>query len=363
MKRQHMRALCAAFAFAALACAKDPTDSLRTGASQLSVTPTVAFLDPGSSVSIVVVARDPQLNAVPVTLSATSANPATATVVVDTARHFPDGATQAFLVTAVNPGQTTLSLTGGGLTTAATVNVLPPVFDGTLSALTRQGGDTLTITASSVLTFNPATVTVMFGDGAELGTIVSASAGSIKVLTPYFSTPSKLTITGIAFIPGLELTLETIGSVTQTGDFWAADNSWQTAPDITALLPAAGTSTKMISTSGPANVAVCPEGVLGFGSSGPCMMFKFTLADTATYKFTTDWEGTAAAPDIDIYVCGDSTVANFGASCFEDGGNGATGAKPQATVNFKYAAGTHYFVIENYDGAVSKNLRTTIARP
>jgi hypothetical protein len=93
------------------------------------------------------------------------------------------------------------------------------------------------------------------------------------------------------------------------------------------------------------------------------MMFKFTLADTATFNFRTDWEGEAAAPDVDIYACSDSTVANFGSACFEDGGNGATGAKPQATGAFQYSAGTHYFVIETYDGPPSKNMRTTIIRP
>ena len=95
------------------------------------------------------------------------------------------------------------------------------------------------------------------------------------------------------------------------------------------------------------------------------MMFKFTLADTATFNFATDWVGTASAPDVDIYACADSivSVAAFNANCFEDGGAGATGSKPQATGAYKYSAGTHYFVIENYDGTPSRNLYTTISRP
>ena len=361
MKRQYMRALCAASAFAALACAKDPTASLRTGPSVLSLTPTVSFVDPGKTVSLVVVARDAQLNPVPVVLSATSANPGTATVEVDTARVFPDGATQGFVVTGVALGQTTVTVTGGGLTGMVTVNVLPVAFNGALSRTTPKGGDTLTIRGTALLKFNPAHVTVTF-EGPEPGTVVFANADSVKVLVP-FSSAGVLTITGIVttFIPGLEVTLPTTTSVTQTGNYWAGDNSWQTAPDITAFLPASGKSSIIVSTS-PAvnNQPVCPE---GGGSTGPCTMFKFTLADTATLRFSTDWEGTATAPDMDIYVCSDSTVANFGTACFECGGGGATASKPQAIANFKYSAGTHYLVIEDFDGATSKNLFTTISRP
>jgi hypothetical protein len=151
--------------------------------------------------------------------------------------------------------------------------------------------------------------------------------------------------------------------VHQTGSYWAADSSWQTAPDITPLLPAAGQSSSIISGPAPSNAAICPEFVLAFGSAGPCMIFKFTLASTTTLNFTTDWEGGATSPDVDVYACSDSTLANFGTACFEDGGAGATSSKPQTTGPHAYPAGTHYFVIENYAGSASKNLRTTIAQP
>ncbi len=156
MRRQHKRAVCAAFALATLACASDPTSELRTGPTILSITPTVAFLDPAATVAVVVVARDDQLNPVPVTITATSGNSAVATVEVDTARHFPDGATQAFIATGVTPGQTTLTVTGSGLTGTVTVNVVPVVFNGALSSATPAGGDTLKISATPLLKFDPA---------------------------------------------------------------------------------------------------------------------------------------------------------------------------------------------------------------
>jgi len=358
MKRQYMRAVCAAFAFAALACAGDPTKALRTGPFLLSLQPTLTFVDLGKTVSLVVVARDEQLNPVPLTITATAANPAIATVEVDTARHFPDGATQGFLVTGVSLQHTKVTVTGGGLTDSVVVDVLPLVFDATFSTTTPKGGDTLTIRASTLFKFDPDSATASFAVDKE-GPVVFASAESIKVLTP-FSNPGAVNIGGIVvtYAPGLELTRKTSTSVTQTGDFWAKDSSWQTAPDITPLLPAAGKSSLVIAGAGPLNGPdICPE-----GSDGPCIMFKFTLADTATFAFSTDWEGAALAPDVDIYACSDSTVANFGDACFEDGGGGATAVKPQTTGNHTYPAGTHYFVIETF-GNPSKNYRTTIARP
>jgi hypothetical protein len=362
MKRFYRRAVLTGLAVGLAGCKGDPTASQRGTLTSLSITPRQIFIDAGKFSPVLITARDAQLNPVSVLVTVTSADAGIAAVTPDTAsRPVVDSSTYAFQVAAGSPGQTKLTVKAGALTDSIIVNVLPLTFSGTLSSTTPQGGSTLTIRATPVLKFNPAHVTVTFG-GDEAGTIVLATAESLKVLTP-FSTPAPLTITGIVttFITGLEITLATGATVTQTGDFWAGDASWQTAPDITALLPASGKSSNMISTTGPANVAVCPE--LAFASSGPCMMFKFTLADTATYKFTTDWEGTATAPDVDIYVCSDSTVANFGTACFEDGGGGATSAKPQAAANHKYTVGTHYFVIENYDGAPSKNYRTTISRP
>jgi hypothetical protein len=122
----------------------------------------------------------------------------------------------------------------------------------------------------------------------------------------------------------------------------------------------------MISGTGAPNGAVCPDAVafLGPPANGPCMMFQFTLADTATLSFTMDWKGTATNPDVDIYACSDSTVANFGDACQEEGAGGATtAAKPEKTGFFKYPAGTHYVVIDVAKGTGSKNYYTTIRRP
>jgi hypothetical protein len=364
MKRFYVGAVLASLGIAVWQCKGDPTSSLRNGPASLNVTPRQIYMDTGKTAALTVTARDEQLNPSPIAgVTVTPTNPAVAKVTVDSTKPYPDSSTYAFVVSGGSPGQTKLTITAAGLSDSSIVSVLPLVFNGALSTTTPKGGDTLTITSTAVLKFNPAKDTVTFG-GGKVAPIVVNTANALEVLVP-FSDAGAVTITHVVvtFIPNTELTLPTSASVHQTGDRWVNDSSWHTAPDITAALPASGTSVQLVSAPGPANKAVCPEFVLAFGSAGPCMMFKFTLADSTILNFTTDWEGGATNPDVDIYACSDSTLANFGTACFEDGGAGATSAKPQSTGNHKYPAGTHYFVIENFAGAASRNLYTTISRP
>lgn len=296
--------------------------------------------------------------AVPITFSACDA----AVTVTADATYEPVPATSARdIVRGTSPAASCVNVAGGGLTKQIPVIVLPTSFNGTVSSATPQGGDTLTINSTASLKFDTALVSVTFG-GAAAATILTKTADQLRVLVP-FSDPGAITIAGInvTYVTGLRVTLPTAASVTQTGNRWAAASSWQTAPDISALLPAATGSSRMIVTRGTPNVAVCPE--LSFASAGPCMMFKFTLAATTTLNFTTDWEGTAAAPDVDVYVCADTVVANLANDCFVDGGSGATGSKPQTTGNDAYTAGTYWFVVEVYDGTGPRNAYVTIARP
>ncbi len=78
----------------------------------------------GKEGPVLVVARDAQLNPIPLDpINATSAQPTVATVAPDTSRHFPDGAIHPFLVTGVAAGTTTVTFTGGGLKDSVVVTV------------------------------------------------------------------------------------------------------------------------------------------------------------------------------------------------------------------------------------------------
>ena len=246
----------------------------------------------------------------------------------------------------------------GTLSTASSVTV---TGDWVLSSTTPTGGSTLAVASTAILKFSDSTEVVHPSFGAL--PVISRTPDTIKVLSAYTSGQLTITNVNVTLAPGLVVSLGTVAVVQPTGDAWAGDDNWQTAPNITSLLPASGASSQILLTAGPANAAVCPEAALGFGSSGPCMMFRFTLAAPTTYNFSTDWEGGATSPDIDVYACSDSTVANFGSACFEDGGAGATSSKPQATGAFTFPAGDHWFVVEIFGGGTTKNIVTTISRP
>lgn len=272
------------------------------------------------------------------------------------------------IVTAVSANPSCVRAAGGGVEDTIVVAVLPQAFGGTVSSATPQAGDTLTITSTQFLKFDPATVAVTFA-GGRAGTVVAKTADQLKVLVPV-SSAGPLTIAGInvTYVTGLVVTLPTTATVTQTGNRWSAASSWQTAPDWTPLIPAAAVSTNRAIVALPSgNAAVCPEVVMGFGSSGPCAMFRITLAAPTALRFGIDWIGTGANPDVDLLVCSDSTLANFdgntGAPCNFEGFGGATAAKPQITNNRTYAAGTWWFVVENFAGTPSPNHYVDIIRP
>lgn len=234
------------------------------------------------------------------------------------------------------------------------VIVLPTVFSGALSSTTPSGGSILVIHSTATLKFNPATATVTLSGAPIGGIIVGASADSLAVLVP-FGTNGPLTISGIkvTYVTGLEVTLSTVANVVQTGNYWAADSSWQTAPDITSWLPAAAGDSTILIVGVPglanSNSAVCAEVVLGFGSTGPCGLLKFTNAgtDTLSLNLSVDWDGTATNPDVDMLVCADTVLATMGlgkSSCGAGGFAAATGSKPQATGPQKYAPGKTYWI-------------------
>jgi hypothetical protein len=290
----------------------------------------------------------------------------------DTSYH-PIPATSArATVIAQTPAPSCVVVTGGGFTDTVTVDAVPTSFTGALSTTTPAAGDTMTIASTPELKFDTATVAVTFSGGSH-ATFLAKTPDLLTFLVPAANPGgAPLTIAGVtvtSYSPPLHVTLQT-GDVSVTGDQWAGDTIWQTAPNITALIPAVGGAATRMAVGTRGNPAVCPEVVLGNStpatndnSSGPCMIFRFDVVDTTSVRFTTDWDGTTAT-DIDIYVCADSvvSVASFNANCFEDGGGGATGVKPQQTSAHKFTAGPHWFVIELFGGATPKTNYVTIQR-
>jgi hypothetical protein len=280
----------------------------------------------------------------PVTFTACTGD---VTVANDTSYHPIPATSSRAIVTAVTANPSCVVAAVGGVADTVTVAVLPPNFSGAFSATTVAGGDTLTINSTTLLKFDTASVTVSFG--GAVATVVAKTRDVIKVLVP-FGANGTATIGGIAvtYAPGLVISLPSTTSVTQTGDAWAGDDDYGTAPTIP--LPAAvGQSTHLI-VSPPAtdNTSICGE------ASGPCSILAYTVADSANLTFTVDWDSGA---DIDTYSCSGPDAS----TCFEDTGTGATGAQPQS-FTFVAAPGTHYLVVENFDHTPTTNYYVTITR-
>ena len=306
----------------------------------------------------------------PVTFTACTAD---VSVLTDTSYHaIPNTSTQV-LVKGVNPSPTCVVAAGGGFKDTIKVAVVPSAFLGALSTLTPKGGDTLTINSTTLLKFDTSKVAVTFKGGAA--TTLSKSADAVTVLVP-FGPAGPATIAGVnvTFVTNLVVTVPTKDIITPTGDLWAGDSAWATAPDWTALIPAAAASTNhaIVALTAANNKALCPEFRMGLlkatkASTGPCSIFRFTLAAPTVLRFRVDWVGGATNPDVDLSVCADSTAAAFNstrAPCNFEGGAGATAAKPQTTAASKtYAAGTWWFVIENFAGVPSANHYVDIIRP
>ncbi len=357
MKRLYIGAIFVGAASAALACRGDPTASLRGGAKFLDVSATVVFIAAGDAKGLSVVVRDEQQNPLDATVTVASLNAAVADVVPNDSVPSPNGAHHDFILTGVAPGATKLVVQSSGLADTVVVSVLPVNFGGTVSKLTPKGGDTVVVTSTAVLKFDSLTSALTLGHNYIT---LRQTRDTIKFLMPFTGfLADSATHVNVTYVPGLVVTLPLAAPLVQTGDLWSpGDSGYATAPQIALPTSTGGKTyflTNMIASS---NDPDCGEGT-GSGATPPgqCAIYKYVANGTDSLTFSVDWEGAALAPDIDTYSCGSAGVS----ACFEDPGTGATGAKPQA-FTFKPTAGTHYLLIELFDGAAPANIYVTITK-
>jgi len=282
------------------------------------------------------------------------------TVTTDTSYHPIPKTSAQVIVTALTAAPSCVRVAGGGIKDSVKVAVLPQAFGGAFSATTRNGGDTLTISSTTLLKFDTSKVAVTFTGGGG-GAIFSKTPDVVKVLVP-FGASGPVTIGGIdvTYVPGLVITLPATSTVTQVGDLWGpADTGYATAPAI-ALPAATGQKTVFLShVATVSNNPDCAEGTAALGL-GRCTFFKYTANGTDSLQFTTNWTPATTAADvsdIDTYSCGAAGVS----ACFEDGGAGATAKTPES-FSFTPTAGVHYFVLEQYSAGEDPNIVVTIKK-
>lgn len=346
-----MVAVVAALGIAA-ACAEDPLSDLDGGPASIAATFSTITLTLGDTGTLTASVLDGRSTPLTIPVTFTACTPATTVTLDPSYAPVPVTSSQA-LVIATQEAPACVELTGGGLTDTVNVVIPPSTFPGAISNLTPASGSEISIASTAFLKFVPAAVAVSFG--GTLGTVTSATTDTIKVLVP-FAGAGPLTVSGInvTWVPGLTVALPTVSSVTPTGDFWAGDTNFTTAPVIPIPATAGGQQFMITNLPAVSNNTHCAEVVLGFGSAGPCTIYQFTLAAPTNLTISTGWN---SAGDLDIYSCPSQTIA----TCGQEGFGGAGSANPES-FTFTFPAGTHYFVVERYAGATPTNIRVTITR-
>jgi hypothetical protein len=347
----------ALLASTALACHNDPTAEGVGSPFAVVLDFSSLTLDQGTSAQVVARIVDSRFTPLTGDITFSSCN-AAATVALDpTFVPEPPTAKRATIAAVGADAGCIVASAAGAKPDSVSLIVLPTSFAGALSGTSANAGTVLTIASTAALKFDTAAVTVTFGGGV-VAPFASKTADQLQVLVP-FSDPGPLSITGVVvtYVAGLTVTLPTAASFTQTGgDPFPGANEWQTAPDITSLLPGAGQSSLFLAAPPSSNPAgTCPEERFAFGPSGPCALLRFTLAAPTTISFEVDWDGPSA--DVDVVICNDSTAAAYAtfAPCVADGFAGAGSSKPEVAGGVSYPAGTYWVAIQDYEGTGVRN--------
>ncbi|MGD2136165.1 MAG: hypothetical protein PVF27_08395, partial [Gemmatimonadales bacterium] len=128
-------------------CLDDPTAALRGGVERVLIERTYAELDAGGEITVNASAYDAQGNALGTLPSVSSADPAIATVTVDTVVSGDPLPRTTFTIVGVGYGTTSIIAEAGGMADTTTVVVFPASLDISGLAATVGSGASLSLTA------------------------------------------------------------------------------------------------------------------------------------------------------------------------------------------------------------------------
>jgi len=183
----------------AVACFKDPTSSLRNGASRILLTRSSVFLPVGDSVSVQAELKDEQGNTFDVPDATwTTSNAAVVVVNADLSKPIPYAAFSRAFVRTTGAGRATVYFAASGLTDSVVVVGIPATFDGAISAPAgTMMGDTITIAGTSVLSFSAGTTVDIDGGDAY---ILSQTASELKILASQPGSTGTLTLHDVTLL-------------------------------------------------------------------------------------------------------------------------------------------------------------------
>ena len=302
------------------ACFDDPTSSLRSGPSQIRLSRSLAFLNPGTSVVVEATLLDQQGNVLPGVVSFSTADASVATAAdVDTLEGLTETSGE---ITGVAAGATYVRVTGGGLTDSIFVVVVPTTFPGTFSAATTTIGNTISVTASGIFSFDTATAAVII-DGAPA--LLLSKSSTELTFAPTVTTDGLVHVEGLVVLGNIA-----IGGLEATATLTVTDPS---EPGNDA--PAGGATITLPAATG--------DSVVVYGSTGGSDVDDFFTITTTTgdsLDIVVDWPNSAI--DIDAFTLNSAG----GGFCVLDGCSAATGADPEV-MEVRLAPATSYEIYIN----------------
>lgn len=298
-----------------LACNGDPTASIRDdNPPEIVADPSVLFINQGESKTVTVQLVDAQGNQLPADFEATGGSQVTVaqdTTFLQTTNGTNLNTKERFVVTSVDAGQTTITVTGGGATLDVPVSVVPTGVAATFSNAAPAVNEGVTITLPANYKFGPnTTVESDLGEGL-ITSFAADSTSVVVVLIPGSNGPLTLNGVNASFLPGLDLTLPTADAVTASATAVGGATPAAAAPIPT---PALDATTVFFDGSDFTGADVTVDGGLG------AQYYSLTVTEAGDYQFVTDWGGAA---DLDPWVCvtaaGCATIAGSGGDHPEDG--------------------------------------------
>ncbi len=323
------------------ACFDDPTSDLRGGPSQIRLSRSLAFLNPGTSVVVEATLLDQQGNVLPGVVSFSTADASVATAAdVDTLEGLTETSGE---ITGVAAGATYVRVAGGGLTDSIFVVVVPTAFNGTISPATATVGQAITVSGTSLFGFNPDSVTVTV-DGLP-AVVVSATTSQVVFAPPTASggvvNINGLTVLGNIYIGSMDAT--TTITVTEANE---PANDGPPGATITAPSAVNASSEGYGVLDAPCGWAAGCGGDQGVGDLDDFFSFT-TPAGTDSMNFEVEVYWNNDHIDIDGFVLN----AGGGGFCVIDGCAGASASDPEV-MEVRLAPGTTYTVlVELWDNA------------
>jgi hypothetical protein len=225
----------------AAGCSGDPTSNLRNGLDHIEAAPTQLFIEPGNTKTIEVSGVDEQGNPLDLAFDATAGSGVTIkrdstfhpVYVNDTLLAVPPTATRwRFIVTAIDYGTTSVTVSSGGKNVQIPVQVVPQsTLQATFSDSAPAFGDTVTLTAAPGTTFADTAALLIGGDATRPLTIVARAADgtSISFIAPP-NVASPITVTSVSSTGAPTLTFSpTTASVLRSTVIDSVDVTFSTA--------------------------------------------------------------------------------------------------------------------------------------